>query len=224
MYPHNVQKGGGALSNTLIWTSVQYRRRASFTRIPKAIPDLTLTSAPMQSPNKKLCTPFFSATLCVIILPFLACLTLNYPLHLHFLGQGQSHCLLLMEPVLLPNLGHTDVGRETLPGDRPLFYPNGYKNCCLGTNVRNALFQSSTRRRPGAAMSTEPRQQQYYGGTTSNPQQAYVDQSHDRHGCWQDGPQDPPSDWAGSSAYYSLPSESSCSGYNGNGFACNKNR
>lgn len=127
-----------------------------------------------------------------------------------------------MEPVLLPNLGHTDVGRETLAGDRPLFYPNGYKNCYLGTNVRNALFQSSTQHRAGAALATEPRQQFY--GTASNPQQSYHDQSQGRSGCRQDEPEGPPSDWAGSSAYYSLGSESNSSGLNRNAFISNENR
>lgn len=100
--------------------------------------------------------------------------------------QGQSHCLLLVEPVLLPNLGHTGVDRETLPGDRPLFYPNGKKNCGLGAAVRNALYQSTA----------SPRQQQH-GGTGRSQRQG------------------PPSDWAGSSAYYSLSSESSTR-YNSN--------
>ena len=95
--------------------------------------------------------------------------------------QGQSHCLLLVEPVLLPNLGHTGVDRETLPGDRPLFYPNGKKNCSLGGAVRNALYRSVA---------------------TPQPQQ------HGGHGRQQQQ-QGPPSDWAGSSAYYSIPSESS---------------
>lgn len=54
--------------------------------------------------------------------------------------QGQSHCLLLVEPVLLPDLGHTGVTRESIPGDRPFFYPNGVKNSGLGTTIRNTLF------------------------------------------------------------------------------------
>lgn len=58
--------------------------------------------------------------------------------------QGQSHCLLLVEPVLLPDLGHTGVTREALPGDRPLFYPNGCKNRGLGAIVRNSLYHSAS--------------------------------------------------------------------------------
>lgn len=77
-----------------------------------------------------------------------------------------------MEPVLLPDLGHTGVERETLPGDRPLFYPNGYKKCGLGAKVRKALYESAS----------APR----LSKKTLN------------------GQQQPPSDWAGSSAYYSL--------------------
>ena len=58
--------------------------------------------------------------------------------------QGQSHCLLLVEPVLLPDLGHTGVTREALPGDRPLFYPNGCKNRGLSAIVRNSLYHSAS--------------------------------------------------------------------------------
>ncbi|CAM9448639.1 unnamed protein product, partial [Ectocarpus sp. 13 AM-2016] len=107
--------------------------------------------------------------------------------------EGQSHCFLLVEPVLLPNLGHTGVVRETLPGDRPLFYPNGFKNCTLGSTVRNALYQSTTN--PSGVTATAGVRPQYYG----HQQQQHA--------------QSPPSDWAGSSAYYSLPSSDSSSCY-----------
>ena len=75
--------------------------------------------------------------------------------------QGQSHCLLLVEPVLLPDLGHTGVTRESLPGDRPLFYPNGCKNRGLGAIVRNSLYQSDSAPRLTAESSKafDPRQQ-----------------------------------------------------------------
>lgn len=120
-------------------------------------------------------------------------------------AQGQSHCLLLVEPVLLPNLGHTGVARETLPGDRPLFYPNGKKNCSLGATVRNAVYQSTTTRPAGAAATAR---QQQHGGATSNSQQLY----HNHHSKENERyPQGPPSDWAGSSAYYTLASENSSS-------------
>lgn len=104
------------------------------------------------------------------------------PLHRRYFYrklQGQSHCLLLVEPVLLPNLGHTGVDREISPGDRPLFYPNGQKKCGMGDTVRNALYQSTTPH-PVRTVAAAAQQQQ-----------------------------EPPSDWAGSSAYFSPSEESS---------------
>lgn len=95
--------------------------------------------------------------------------------------QDQSHCLLLVEPVLLPHLGHTGVTRETLPGDRPLFYPNGHKKHGLGATVRSTLYQSTSA--PTLSVGTQ---------NSCNGRQ-----------------QQPPSDWAGSSAYFSLSENSS---------------
>lgn len=59
-------------------------------------------------------------------------------------SQGQSHGLLLVEPVLVPDLGHTGVERATRPRDRPFFYPNGAKDYGLGARIRRALYGSDS--------------------------------------------------------------------------------
>lgn len=59
-------------------------------------------------------------------------------------SQGQSHGLLLVEPVLVPDLGHTGVERATRPRDRPFFYPNGAKDRGLGARIRRALYGSDS--------------------------------------------------------------------------------
>ena len=62
-------------------------------------------------------------------------------------AQGQSHCLLLVEPVILPDLGHTGVRREILPDDHPIFYMDGHKSCGLSATVHKALYESTCNRK-----------------------------------------------------------------------------
>lgn len=183
---------------------------------PRWLQELQYTGGYKPQPTQLRSSPFHSHPL--LLSPLLAFLLSQCPslppvtFPLSFLSsraQGQSHCLLLVEPVLLPNLGHAGVARETLPGDNPLFYPNGKKNCSLGATVRNAVYHSTTTRPAGATGIA--RQQQRHGGTASNSQQLYHNhhcKEKERH------PQGPPSDWAGSSGYYTLASENSSSCYN----------
>ena len=83
--------------------------------------------------------------------------------------EAEDHTRLLVEPVAVPEMGHTgvkpNVTTASTTGERPLFYPNGSRNLNLRASIRKSLRApaESYVPLPSAAASTRGR------GSTGRP-------------------------------------------------------